>query len=259
MGQIAGLRPRRQRGDGGEVSAAAVDRVDALEKEAWPVAAAWLNDSTAASTRQTRLEALAAFLLWLEGAAPGLGLLAVTEDHLVAYQDAAATGTLSAGVRIPGKPLGPATVAKRINNLKSFYRYARRRKVIADNPAEAVSVPPVSRKGSTLPLSRTEQIALRDGVMKLALIDPARAAAVALGAALGARAGSLQHLTVGDITEQPDADGHGTHTIVTIRVKGGTHHKLPVPPATAALIAPLRQRARHLPLFTQDDGSSVDR
>ncbi|MET9343236.1 hypothetical protein [Nonomuraea sp. NPDC003804] len=67
VGDIAGLRPRRARRDGGEVPGADVDLVDALDRLTWNVVAAWLADCPLASTRRTRLQVLTAFLRWLLG------------------------------------------------------------------------------------------------------------------------------------------------------------------------------------------------
>ncbi|MGW4476584.1 hypothetical protein ACWENQ_43580 [Nonomuraea sp. NPDC004354] len=67
VGDIAGLRPCRARHDGGEVPGADVDLVDAMDRLTWNVVAAWLADSPPASTRQTRLQVLTAFLRWLLG------------------------------------------------------------------------------------------------------------------------------------------------------------------------------------------------
>ncbi|MGW4412736.1 hypothetical protein ACWEJ6_52740 [Nonomuraea sp. NPDC004702] len=49
--------------------------------------AGWLQHSTSVSTRQTRLQVLAAFLRWLGTLTPPVALLEVTEDHLIAYRD----------------------------------------------------------------------------------------------------------------------------------------------------------------------------
>ncbi|NUP22305.1 MAG: hypothetical protein HOZ81_40835 [Streptomyces sp.] len=121
IGKIAGLSPRRERGDGGEVPGADVDLLDGLDRPSWNVVAGWLQNSTSVSTQQTRLQVLAAFLRWLRTLTPPVALLKVTEDHLIAYREAAATGALTVGVRKPGKALGPATVNKQRHNLSSFY------------------------------------------------------------------------------------------------------------------------------------------
>ncbi|MER5323881.1 hypothetical protein, partial [Streptosporangium roseum] len=64
VGDIAGLRPRRRKGDGGEVPGADVDAVDALPHVEWSAVAAWLKAGKAVTTRRARLADTAAFLRW---------------------------------------------------------------------------------------------------------------------------------------------------------------------------------------------------
>ncbi|WP_248966358.1 tyrosine-type recombinase/integrase [Sphaerisporangium perillae] len=257
VGDIAGLRPRRRRGDGGEVPGPDVDLVDSLDRDTFGVVAAWLRDKPSAATRQTRLQVLAAFLRWLDTLE--LPLLQVTEDELLAYRDAAATGTLTVGVRTPGKPLGPATVAKQRNILSSFYDYARRRKVLTHNPALDVRPPAVSRDGTTEALTVAEQYQVRAGIITLADERPVAAAAVALLAGIGTRIGALPALTVGDIRTAREADG-SRHTTVAFRNKGGKTERLPVPSLAAELLQALRaHRPAIALLFAREDGRPVDR
>uniref|UniRef100_UPI0004CD4FF1 site-specific integrase n=1 Tax=Streptosporangium roseum TaxID=2001 RepID=UPI0004CD4FF1 len=149
VGDIAGLRPRRTRGDGGEVPGADVDDVDALPHAEWSAVAAWLKAGKAVTTRRARLADVAAFVRWLAVEAPSVELLAVTEDHLTHYRDTIATGTARAGLARPGTPLAASTVARRLSSLSSLYGYALRRRLIAVNPADPVERPEVSTVGTT--------------------------------------------------------------------------------------------------------------
>ncbi|NUR27066.1 MAG: site-specific integrase [Catenulispora sp.] len=261
IGQIAGLSPRRKRRDGGEVPGADVDLIDGLDLPTWDVVAGWLQASTSVSTRQTRLQVMAAFLRWLRTLTPPVPLLKVTEDHLVAYREAAASGALTVGVRKPGEPLGPATVAKQRHNLSSFFGYARRRRVIAYNPAADVDVPPVSTEGSTRAFTPVQHRQLRAGVAELAATGRlAQAAAIALLDDVGGRVGMLAGLRAGDIRTVTESDG-SRHTVVRFRNKGGEYVQLPIPGAdTIALLQRLRQ-GRHAGdlLFTRSDGRPIDR
>ncbi|MFF4197901.1 tyrosine-type recombinase/integrase [Nonomuraea sp. NPDC001831] len=261
IGAIAGLSPRRERGDRGEVPGADVDLIDGLDRPTWNVVAGWLQHSTSVSTRHTRLQVLAAFLRWLRTLTPPVALLDVTEDHLIAYRDAAATGALTVGVRKPGKALGPATVAKQRHNLSSFYGYARRRKVIAYNPTADVDAPPVSTEGSTRAFTPVQHRHMRAGVAKLAATGQlAQAAAIALLDDVGGRVGLLAGLTVGDIRTVTESDG-SRHTVVRFRNKGGKYAQLPIPDAdTIAMLQQLRQ-GKHADdlLFTREDGWPIDR
>ncbi|MBB2749208.1 UNVERIFIED_ORG: integrase [Microbispora rosea subsp. rosea] len=259
VGDIPGLRPRWRRGDGGEVAGDDVVLVDSLDRPTWQVVAAWLRDSASVATRRTRLQVLAAFLRWLKTLKPPVALLEVSEDHLIAYRDAAATGTLTVGVRTPGKPLGPATLAKQRANLSSFFRYARRRKVITHNPAADIPTPAVSRRGTTPALTREETLQLREGISRLASSQPGRAAAVALLAGIGARVGALPALTVGDIRTVLDDDGR-EHVTVQFRNKGGEKEALPLSGLALQTLQPLIVgRPASALLFTKADGRPIDR
>ncbi|MET8145655.1 tyrosine-type recombinase/integrase [Sphaerisporangium sp. NPDC005288] len=254
VGDIPGLRPRRTRGDGGEVPGADVDIIDALPGAVWSTVAAWLRASKAVTTRQARLADTAALARWLEAEAPGVGLLAVTEDHLTHYRDTIATGIARAGLSRPGRPLAPSTVARRLSNASSLYAYAVRRRVLATNPADVVDRPEVSAIGTTPARTVTEQTALVDGAEAIATRYPVDAAAVALLAVCAVRVGELVALTVGSVTT--DAG----HTVILFRRKGGKTDHLPIPPRVRALLDPLlADRGPGEPLFTRTDGRPFDR
>ncbi|MFC3986629.1 tyrosine-type recombinase/integrase [Streptosporangium jomthongense] len=254
VGEIAGLSPRRARGDGGEVPAADVDDIDALADPAWSTVAAWLKAAKAVTTRRTRLADTAAFLRWLAVEAPGVGLLTATEDHLTHYRDTIATGRARAGLRRPGTPLSAATVARRVSSLSSLYGYAVRRRVIAANPADPVERPEVSTVGTTPARTVEEAAALLDGAETIAARHPADAAAVALLGVCAVRVGELVSLTVGSVTV--DAG----HTVILFRRKGGKTDRIPVPPRVRALLEPLLAgRAPAEPLLARADGRPFDR
>ncbi|MBE1536382.1 tyrosine-type recombinase/integrase [Actinomadura algeriensis] len=259
VGDIPGLTPRRRRGDGGEVPGADVDLIDRLPRTgpdaSWPTIAAWLRAGKTATTRRTRLADIAAFVRWLEPTAPGAGLWQVTEDVLVAYADELGTATgAAARLNRGGRPLAPATIARRLSHLASLYRYATRRHVITRNPTEHLQRPEVSRDGATPALTRAEAAALLDGAHTIAARHPADAAAVALLAGIGLRAAELQNLT---------ADRVGTesgHTVIRFRVKGGKNIRVPLPPEVRVLLEPLLDgRGGTEPLLTREDGRPFDR
>ncbi|MFI6603816.1 tyrosine-type recombinase/integrase [Nonomuraea sp. NPDC050536] len=258
VGDIPGLRPRRRRGDGGEVPGADVDLVDALPRDSttgsWPTVAAWLRAGKTAATRRARLTDLAAFLRWLQHARPGRGLWQVTEDDLVAYADEVGTGSGAAALLHRG-PLGAATVARHLSSLSSLYTYAvRRHPAVAINPATHVTRPEVPKIGTTPALPLTEAAALLRGAQAIAARYPADAAAVALLVNLGLRAAELEGLTVGRLGR--DAG----HPVIRFRLKGGRHLRLPLAEPVVALVQPLtRGRAAADLLLTRDDGRPFDR
>ncbi|MDP9868627.1 MULTISPECIES: tyrosine-type recombinase/integrase [Streptosporangium] len=254
VGDIAGLSPRRKRGDGGEVPGADVDTVDALPHAEWSAVAAWLKAGKAVTTRRARLADVAAFVRWLAVETPGVQLLAVTEDHLTHYRDTIATGTARAGLARPGVPLAPATVARRLSSLSSLYGYATRRRLLAANPADPVGRPEVSTVGTTLARTVEEATALVDGAETIAATYPADAAAVALLSVCAVRVGELVALTVGSVA----ADAG--HTMILFRRKGGKTDRMPIPPRVRALLQPLLDdRSPDEPLFVREDGRPFDR
>ncbi|MGW4798093.1 hypothetical protein ACWEPC_37305, partial [Nonomuraea sp. NPDC004297] len=148
VGRIDGLSPRRRPGDGGAAPAADVDLVDDLPPDTRRTVVAWLLDKESAATRQNRLQVLAAFLRWLRSTDPAPDLLAVTGAHLDAYCEAARAGTLTIGVRNPGKPLSRATVSRKRAVLSSLYTFAWRNGVVrhdATATATEATTPPAPR------------------------------------------------------------------------------------------------------------------
>ncbi|MEU8246707.1 hypothetical protein [Nonomuraea sp. NPDC048916] len=259
VGQLAGLRPRRRARDGGEAPGADVDLVDALDAPVWRTVADWLADAPSPAGRRTRLRVLAAFLRWLHSLRPAVELLAVTEDHLDSYRDAAASGTLAVGVRTPGKPLGNSTVAKRSATLWSFYTYARLRGAPRPGPAAGAEPAESRRAGVNRPLTREERRLLREGVAQLAGDGRlTAAAAVALLEGTGAPMGTLAGLTTRGFRTVAEADGT-EHSVITYRNHGGDIVAVPVPwPARRLLEVLRRSRPAGELLITKDDGQPAD-
>ncbi|MEO3784128.1 tyrosine-type recombinase/integrase [Actinocorallia sp. B10E7] len=259
VGDIAGLSPKRKRGDGGEVPGADVDLVDALPRDlVWPTVAAWLTTGKSVATRRARLADLAAFLRWLDAHAPGLALLAVTEDTVTGYRESIAAGTARAGVKIPGKPLAAASVARRLSSLASFYAYAVRRAGLTRNPADAALVerPEVSGAGKTPARTRTEAQNLLAAAESRSFAEqhPMDAAAVALLLMCALRVGELASLTAGQV--RIDAG----HTVLVFTRKGGKTDRVPVPPDALALLRPLLDgRPKDALVFAHEDGRPWNR
>ncbi|WP_090770686.1 hypothetical protein [Nonomuraea maritima] len=227
VGEIEGLRPRRRPGDGGDVSAADVDLIDGLAPAAAKAVRAWLLERSSAAARQTRLQVLAAFLRWLRASESSLDPLAATGAHLDAYCDAALTGTLTVGVRRPGRPLSDTTVNRRRAVLSSFYAHAWRTGAVSH------AVHAGSAGG---PLTREERRLLRRGVARLAADGRTpEAVAVALLEATGASVTALAELTARDLRGYAG----GGPAVVTVRDGNGHPVAFPVP-------APVRPLLREL-------------
>ncbi|MEV4172597.1 hypothetical protein [Nonomuraea sp. NPDC049709] len=246
VGAIGGLRPRHRPGDGGDVPAADVGLVEALAPRVRRTVAAWLLDGPSPATRQTRLQVLAAFLRWLHAVEPDLDPLAVTGAHLDAYCAGALAGTLTIGVRTPGRPLAPATVARKRAVLSSFYTHAWRSGAVRHD-----SVP-----GETRTLTREDRRQLRRGIARLAADGrPAEAAAVALLEATGATADALAGLTLQDLR----AVNAGEPAIVTVHDGRGDLVAFPVPEPVRPLLRALSSaRTPGEPLLRRADGQAVD-
>ncbi|MDX6743952.1 tyrosine-type recombinase/integrase [Actinocorallia sp. A-T 12471] len=259
VGAIAGLSPRRERGDGGEVPGADVDLVDALPRElVWPTVAAWLTAAKSVQTRRARLQDVAAFLRWLEVHAPGLALLAVSEDTITGYRESLATGTARAGVRDVGKPLSAASVARRLSTLSSFYKYAMRRAGLRANPADPgfVERPVVSGEGKTPMRTKEEAQGLTSAAGADDFLDryPADAVCVTLLFMTGMRIGEITALTCGQVKDDSG------HRVLVFARKGGRTARVPIPPAVAVLLFPLiAGRPADEPIFHTDDGRPWDR
>lgn len=284
IGRLAGLRPRRRPGDGGEVSGADVDLVDALDPLGRGTVTAWLRDTPSPALRQVRLRVLASFLRWLRAAEPGLGLLAVTGAEVERYCTAALAGgppaasssgsspEPSGGSGLPGRPLATATVARRRAVLDAFYAYAWRcgalragcqtgtagtaggREVPCDPSCDG------SRDGGAAEwITREERRLLRRGVARLATGGlAAQAAAVALLDATGADVDALAALTPQDLCAVADGAG-GDNTVVVLRTGRDDIAAFPVPaPARPLLRTLCRDRAATEPLLRRDDGEPAD-
>lgn len=245
VGDLAGLSPRRARGDGGEVAGAAVDTVDALDRRIeWPTVVAWLSDKRAVTTRQGYLQNLAHFVRWLAAAAPGTGILQVDRHLLDLYRDAMATG------RGFDKPLGPDTVSWRLATLSSLYDFAFKADAVLSNPVVKVRRPETGGVGKTPTMTEEESAALILGAARIAKEHPADAAAVALLVVCTIRVGELLGLAVGDVRDE------GNHVVLLFRRKGGRTGRVPVPPLILPLVEPLRiGRAAGEPFVCDPDGT----
>ncbi|MEV0390416.1 hypothetical protein [Nonomuraea sp. NPDC050643] len=253
VGEIAGLRPRRRPGDGGEVRGVDVDLVDGLTPQSRHAVTSWLQDGPAAATRQVRLQVLAAFLRWLDSAEPAVEPLGVTGAHLDAYCNAALSGTLTIGVRRPGKPLSTTTVTRKRAVLSSFYQFAWRHGLVQHD--HAIGHQPVDARDGRL-LTRQDRRLLRRGIARLAADGQyAAATAVALLEATGAPVDALASLTPQDLRAD-DADGP---VLITVHDSRGDIVAFPVPPLARPLLRALSEgRTAGELLISRGDGHPVD-
>ncbi|MEV1176782.1 hypothetical protein [Nonomuraea sp. NPDC049784] len=228
-----------------------VDLIDALDPLAWLTVAYWLQERPSTAARQACLQVLAAFLRWLHVAEPGLSLLAVTGEHLDTYCEQARAGTLSVGVRVPGRALASATVARKRRALSSFYRFAWSFGGVPQEDQHLnVGHPRVTRH---------ERLLLRRGAARLAA-DGRVTEAVAIGLleATGASADTLATLTSHDLHAVRDGSTN-VLALITIRNDRGDVASFPVPTMVFSWLQALGQtRPESGLLIRQDDGRPVD-
>lgn len=194
--------PRAEPGPGG-LAGPTVARVDAL-------GVAWLFGYASERTRRAYRLDLGDFRAWC--ARERLDPLAVRRAHIDAYARELAEGRGQA----------PATVARRLAALSSFYGYGVAEGVLERNPVARVRRPAVSRDASaTVGLTRAEARALlaaatADGARSWALVTLLLANGLRVGEALGA-----------DVADLGTARGHRT---LTLTGKGAERATVPLAP-----------------------------
>ena len=144
----------------------------------------------------------------------------------------------------------PATVARRLSTLGSFYRYCHDEELLQRNPAANVRRPKVDYESRTLGLDRNEL----GGLLVQAGLGSARdAALITLLAMNGLR---ISEALGADITDLDTDRGHRTMRILR---KGGKHVTIPLAPRTGrALDLYLGERVVG-PIFLGLDGRRMDR
>jgi integrase/recombinase XerD len=208
------------------------------------IIAAWQLAQSSPHTLRGYTRNLLTYCSWLDRL--GLDLLAVRRVHLDGYRH-----TLDGA---------PATVARTLAALSSFYRYALGEELVDRNPVATISRPAVDADhSSTQGLNRDQARALleaarRDGPRSHALVSLLMFTGLRISEALSARTSDYAH--------------DSGHRVLTVRRKGGKSAKVAVPaPAVVALNAYLGTtgadlvlgHSRSRPLFTTATGKPVHR
>jgi site-specific recombinase XerD len=237
MGGVSPLVPWQ----GGEVS---------VGGPAEQVTEAWLaNRRLSAHTRAAYRRDVAAWLGWC--ARRGLDPLTASFLDVNAYARAleAATDPRS------GRPLAPATVARKLSGLSSWYDFLAKLRAVTANPVGGADRPAVSRDHSATVGLTPEQV---DAL--LAAADAARGpaavrhrAVLALLADLGLRVGELVGLDVADIGWERG------HRCVRFVGKGGKLRRRALTPAAAAAVDEYLGARTDGPLFVTASGARMDR
>ncbi len=212
--------------------------------------AAWLwSFRESAHTRAAYRRDVSDFVAWCAGR--DLDVLALRRAQVDAY---AATLANTANPRT-GRPLAPATVARRLAALSSWYGYLVDNEACPHNPVVRVRRPRIDRDHTaTVGLTAAQATAVLAAAGSDAVLGAATAAALAgFLVQIGARVSEVCALDVSDL-------GHDSgHRTVRLRMKGGKTRIRAVPPGLAAAIE------RHLagrvdgPLFQAPDGRRLDR
>lgn len=200
----------------------------------------WRDNLKSDRTRRAYLEAWAAFLAFV-----GVEPAEVTQSHVIAYRKHLKT-TVSPRT---GRPYSQSTINQHLSALSSFFTFAQKRGLRADNPTEGVAREAVAPYGKATWLNPHD-----DEDLKLVeVVDPTtpqglRDRAILLLFLTGAfRVEEVAGLTVGSLRRQ------GTKTFVTYRRKGGETEEVPLAPEAAEAIEAYLKTRQNLgptsPLF----------
>ena len=194
----------------------------------------WLDDLSSARTRDAYGRDVDAFVAWCE--AKALSPLEVSEVDVAAYRDdCGAAGAL------------PATVARRLSALASFYDHARDARAVKSNPVDAVDRPVPSTASQPSGLDEDDALALLDAA---ATVGPKTVVLVALLMLEGMKLAEALGLDI----EQLDGSGWAMRATV---VRRGAEHDLTLDGRTArAITAYLDGRTRG-PLLVGESPTQV--
>jgi integrase/recombinase XerD len=212
--------------------------------------AAWLwSFRDSAHTRAAYQRDVADFAAWC--AANDWDVLAVRRAQLDAY----AAMLANTPNRRTGRPLAPATVARRLAALSSWYGYLVDAGAAPHNPLLRVRRPRLDRDHTTtVGLTATQAAA----VLRAARTDATLGALCAPALAgflleIGAR---VSEACAADVADLGYDSGHRT---VRLRMKGGKTRTRAVPPGLAAALDALVAGRSSGPLFVLPDGRGLDR
>ena len=192
------------------------------------LAGRWLMAYESKRTREAYREALEVFAAFLAEHQAG-EVLTASRSHLDAWARA-----------MEAAQFKPATRARNLSALSSFYAFAVSEGVLAANPAKAVRRPKVSDKSTRLGLTLDTS---RQVLKAAEVMTPTHKAAVALLLCAGLRASEAIAVRPQDISESLG------HTVLAVKGKGGE-----VAPVVLSPVA-MRLLAEALALATPDNAT----
>lgn len=146
--------------------------------------------------------------------------------------------------------LKPATVARRLAALSSFYDYLTAEAGLAANPAARVRRPKLSDRSPRQWLTRDQARACLDTAV---ILGPAHQGLVALCLLAGLRVSEALGLRIEDIGE---AQGH---TVARVSRKGGRSEDVVLSAVCLDLLAPVIGARQSGPVIVGTDGATMDR
>jgi integrase len=146
--------------------------------------------------------------------------------------------------------LKPATRARNLAALSSFYAFAVSEGVLAANPAKAVRRPKVSDKSTRLGLTLDTS---RQVLKAAEAMTATHKAAVALLLCAGLRASEAIAVKAADITESLG------HTVLAVKGKGGEVAPVVLSPVAMRLLTEALANAAGGPLLRDTEGRPLDR
>lgn len=200
----------------------------------------WLEADKSEHTRRAYYADLADWLTWCERT--GLDPLAARRADVDAWKGTTAARTRDGGVR----PAAPATLARRLATLSSWYRYLMSNDVTERNPVEAVHRPRTNDSPPLPALAEASAVRLLEHAQRRAWRNGSEAswrdaAVVSLLFHTGLRVSALTGAQLGDL------DRDGGHAVLRYLKKGGTRDLVPLaPPVVATLGRYLAARAHRL-------------
>ena len=149
-----------------------------------------------------------------------------------------------------GRPLSPATIARRLSTLRSFYDYAEDLGLIGRNPAAKAKAPRASSESPTLGLDRGQALAFLDAAKADGPLTFTLAVTLLY---LGLRVSEALALDVTDLQAERG------HTVARVHGKGGKLGTVAVPPFVAEVLAAWLDGRTSGPVFTTEAGERLDR
>jgi len=203
--------------------------------------AAWLVEYPSPRTREAYFRDLEHFARWLsEAGVPDL--LAAARPHVALY---ARTLAESDGYK-------PATQARKLSAVASFYGYALEAGVLAVNPAAKIRRPKLPAYSPRLGLNLDTGPRVLEAVEEM---TPTHRGLVALCFLAGLRVSEALSVTTQDLRDEAG------HRVLTVTSKGGREDLVPLGPVACRLLEPCLDvpAGESVPILRDDLGAPLDR